>query len=483
MRYFPAFHDLSTRPSLVVGGGESAARKLRLLRKAGARVVVVAPSADPEIADLAKAGEIIWRRRAFQAGDILGCGVVIGATGSAAVDEAVARAAGEAGIPVNVVDRPELCSFITPAIIDRDPLVIGISSGGDAPILARQIRARLEALLPANLGRLARFAGTFRGAVAAQFGDGARRRRFWERFFSGPVADKILAGDEIGAREAMLGLINGRAARAQAVGSVSIVGAGPGDPDLLTFKALRRLQEADVVLYDKLVGPEIVDYARRDAERIFVGKTKANHSKTQDEINALMAAHALAGRRVVRLKGGDPFIFGRGGEEMDYLQGRGVTVEVVPGVTAAAGCAAAAGIPLTLRGTALAVTFLTGHARDGEPDLDWASLATGRQTLAVYMGVSTAGTVAARLIEHGLSAATPVAVIENGTRPEQRRINAHLGDLARRLQAARIEGPALIIIGEVARRTLEAGLASEAGLAGELHDAAAAAAQPRALAV
>ena len=475
MRYFPAFHDLSTRPSLVVGGGEAAARKLRLLLKAGARPLVVAPGAVEEIAGLAREGRIVWQARAFAPADIAGCSLVIAASGQDEIDTAVSEAAQAAGVPVNVVDRPELSTFITPAIIDRDPLVIGISSGADAPILARQIRARLESLLPANLGRLARFAGAFRGAVAAQIGDGLQRRRFWERFFSGPVADKVLAGDETGAREAMLSLINGRAAQQIEGGSVAIVGAGPGDPDLMTFKALRRLQEADVVLYDKLVGPEIVDYARRDAERIYVGKSKANHAKTQDEINALMAEHALAGRRVVRLKGGDPFIFGRGGEEMDYLQARGIAVEVVPGVTAAAGCAAAAGIPLTLRGTALAVTFLTGHAKDGEPELDWASLAAGKQTLAVYMGVSTAGTVAQRLIEHGLSAATPVAVIENGTRPEQKVVTARLEELAGRLQEAGIAGPALIIIGEVARRALESDLAAE------LQNAAAA--LPRALAV
>jgi len=461
MRYFPAFHDLSTRPSLVVGGGEAAARKLRLLLKAGARPVVVAPRVGAEIAALAQAGSLTWHARAFAPADIAGCTLVIAATGLAEVDAAVSAAAQAAGLPVNVVDRPELSSFITPAIIDRDPLVIGISSGADAPILARQLRARLESLLPANLGRLARFAGAFRGAVAAQIGDGVQRRRFWERFFAGPVADKVLAGDEVGAREAMLGLINGRAVRQRDEGSVAIVGAGPGDPDLMTFKALRRLQEADVVLYDKLVGPEIVDYARRDALRVYVGKSKADHAMSQDAINALMAEHALAGRRVVRLKGGDPFIFGRGGEELDYLQRRGIAVEVVPGVTAAAGCAAAAGIPLTLRGTALAVTFITGHARDGEPDLDWASLAAGKQTLAVYMGVSTAGTVARRLIEHGLAAGTPVAVIENGTRPEQRVVTGRLEELDSRLRDAGISGPALIIIGEVARQALEADLAAE----------------------
>ncbi|WP_340118465.1 siroheme synthase CysG [Pelagibius sp. 7325] len=474
MRYFPAFHDLSIRPSLVVGGGELAARKLRLLLKADARVVVVAPEANAEITRLAREGALTWHARPFQAGDVAGTALVIGATGIDAVDDAVSAAAQARGVPVNVVDRPDLSTFITPAIIDRDPLVIGISSGADAPILARQIRERLESLLPANLGRLARFAGAFRGAVAAQIGDGLQRRRFWERFFTGAVADKVLAGDEVGAREAMLSLVNGRAAQMAEAGSVAIVGAGPGDPDLMTFKALRRLQEADVVLYDKLVGPEIVDYARRDAERIYVGKSKANHAKTQDEINALMAEHALAGRRVVRLKGGDPFIFGRGGEEMDYLKARGIAVEVVPGVTAAAGCAAAAGIPLTLRGTALAVTFLTGHARDGEPDLDWASLASGKQTLAVYMGVSTAATVAARLIEHGLAAGTPVAVIENGTRPEQRVVTARLETLGERLNAEGIAGPALIVIGEVARQALEADLAeadAAARLAAELQRA------------
>ncbi|WP_422365793.1 siroheme synthase CysG [Pelagibius sp.] len=454
MRYFPAFLDLSSRTSLLVGGGELALRKLRLLLKADARVTLVAPRLSAEMAELADDRRVEWMCRPFMAADVQGRALAIAASGKAEVDEDVAAAAQAAGVAINVVDRPDLCSFITPAIIDRNPLVIGISSGGDAPILTRQLRAKIEALLPARLGDLTRFAGSFRSAVGATITEGAARRRFWERFFSGPVADEVLAGRETAAREAMLGLINGRAAQDREPGSVAIVGAGPGDPDLLTFKAMRRLQEADVILYDKLVGPEIIDYARRDAERIYVGKAKANHSKSQDEINALMAEHALAGKRVVRLKGGDPFIFGRGGEEMDYLESRGVAVEVVPGVTAAAGCAAAAGIPLTLRGTALAVTFLTGHARDGEPDLDWASLASGKQTLAVYMGVSTAEIVAQRLIEHGLAASTPVAVIENGTRSDQRVVTGRLHELNDRLQREGIAGPALIIIGEVAARAL-----------------------------
>ncbi|NIA70114.1 uroporphyrinogen-III C-methyltransferase [Pelagibius litoralis] len=474
MRYFPAFLDLSSRTSLLVGGGELALRKLRLLLKADARVTLVAPRLDADMAALADDSRVEWMCRPFMAPDVMGRALVIAASGKPEVDEDVAAAAREAGIAINVVDRPDLCSFITPAIIDRNPLVIGISSGGDAPILARQLRAKIEAMLPARLGDLVRFAGSFRSAVGATITDGGKRRRFWERFFTGPVAGEVLAGRETAAREAMLGLINGRAAQDREPGSVAIVGAGPGDPDLLTFKAMRRLQEADVVLYDKLVGPEIIDYARRDAERIYVGKAKANHSKSQDEINALMAEHALAGKRVVRLKGGDPFIFGRGGEEMDYLESRGVAVEVVPGVTAAAGCAAAAGIPLTLRGTALAVTFLTGHAQDGEPDLDWASLASGKQTLAIYMGVSTAAVVAGRLIEHGLAASTPVVVIENGTRADQRVVTGRLEELGDRLQTAGINGPALIIVGEVARKAMTA---EDETLTAEL------AALPRALAV
>lgn len=450
MRYFPAFFDLNGRRVLIVGGGESAARKLRLLCKAKAWVTVVAPEAAPEIADLAEAGEIAWIARAFEAGDVLGQDLVVGATGLSPVDEDVAKAARTAGRPVNVVDRPDLSSFITPAIVDRDPIVIGISSGGSAPVLARRIRARIESLLPAGIGRLADFAESFRGAVAATVAP-AGRKRFWERFFDGPVAEAVLKGDERGARERMLALVNSPAAREREAGIVHIVGAGPGDPDLLTFRAMRLIQDADVIFYDKLVGPEIVDYARRDAERVYVGKTKGNHSKSQDDINALMAEAAAAGRRVVRLKGGDPFVFGRGGEEADYLRGLGHAVEVVPGITAATGCAAAADIPLTFRGVAQAVTFVTGHAADGEPDLDWAALSDPRQTLVIYMGVSTAGTIAARLIEHGVEPARPVAVIENGTRADQKVVKGSLGALEALVQRNAIAGPAVIVVGDVVK--------------------------------
>lgn len=457
MRYFPTFFDLKGQPVLLVGGRETALRKLRLLLKADAAVTVVAPSAETEIAALAAEDKIQWITRSFEATDLDGRRLVISATERDAVDQAVSEAAQARSLPVNVVDRPALSSFIMPAVIDRDPLVVAVSSGGTSPVLARRLREKIEALLPANIGRLARFAETFRGAVEANFASGSPRRRFWESFFDGPVAGAVLDGNERSARERMLALVNrGNASSAAGTtgavaGKVAIVGAGPGDPDLLTVKALRALQDADVVVYDRLVAPEILDYARRDADRIYVGKAKGHHSKSQTEINALLVHHARAGRQVVRLKGGDPFVFGRGGEEQAELRAHGITVEVVPGITAAAGCAAAAGIPLTHRGLAQALTIVTGHAEDGEPDLDWAALAKANQTLAIYMGVSTAGRIAGRLIENGRDRTTPIAIIENGTRADQKIARGHLGEAEALLKTHSITGPALIIVGEVVR--------------------------------
>jgi uroporphyrin-III C-methyltransferase/precorrin-2 dehydrogenase/sirohydrochlorin ferrochelatase len=451
MNYFPAFFDLKERPVLLVGGGEAAARRLRLLRKAGARITVVAPRVGEEIAAAIDAGRIAAVRRGFVAGDVNGQAIVFAATGLPAVDERVAEAARTAGIPVNVADHAGLSSFIVPAIVERDPVVIGISTGGAAPVLASRVREAIERLLPSRLGRLANFADSFRTAVKATVPNAAARLRFWDRFFDGPVADQLLAGNDGRARETMLTLVNGRAAAEPPRGSVAIVGAGPGDPDLLTLRALRLIQRADVVIYDKLVGPGVLDLARRDAERQYVGKSRGDHSKSQDEINALIAEQARAGRRVVRLKGGDPFIFGRGGEELDYLRARGIPVEVVPGITAALGCAAATGIPLTHRDHAQAVTFATGQGRDGEePELDWATLARLDQTLVIYMGVGAAGRIAARLIEHGLDPATPVAVIENGTLPSQRAVYGRLSGLGWLVRQSDISGPALIVIGRVA---------------------------------
>lgn len=454
MKYFPTFLRLSGEACLIVGAGETALRKLRLLRKAGAVVTVVTDGAKPdeiapELLELEAAGDIRLMRRTFEASDVTGRVIVISATEEPARDEEVAAAARNAGRPVNVVDRPDLSDFITPAIVDRDPITIAISSAGTAPVLARRLRAQIEAMLPARLGALASFADSFRRAVKANIGDGRARLRFWERFFDGPVAASVIAGEETTAREKMLTLVNASSERQKPHGRVAIVGAGPGDPDLLTLKAMRALQQADVVVYDKLVGPEILDYARRDAERIYVGKTKGHHTRSQDEINGILVEEALSGKRVVRLKGGDPFIFGRGGEEQDYLAQHGIDVEIVPGITAAAGCAAASGIPLTHREHAQAVTFVTGHAKDGEPDLDWAALAGLKQTLVIYMGVSTIARSCARLIEHGLDPHTPAAVIENGTLPEQKTVTGSLNDLAALVAANGIKGPGLFIVGDV----------------------------------
>ena len=451
MRHLPIFLDLHDKPVLVVGGGQAAVAKARLLLRSGAVVRAVAKGLCAEMGTLVADGAVGLIRRAFRDGDVVGQAVVISATGNAATDERVARAARAAGIPFNAVDRPDLSSFIVPAVVDRDPVVIGISTGGAAPVLARRIRGLLERMLPTNLGRLAAFAEQFRGAVRATIVDPAARRRFWEKFFDGPVADAVLSGAEHRAREGMLRLVNGREAFEDKAGSVAIVGAGPGDPELLTLRALRLMQQADVVVYDALIGPDVLDHVRRDAERIYVGKTKGRHARSQDEINRLLAAQAGRGRRVVRLKGGDPFVFGRGGEEVAYLRAHGLTVEIVPGITAASGCAAAAGFPLTHRDLASAAVLVTGHTRDGGAAPDWAALARSRQTIAVYMGVSELPSIAANLVEHGLDPATPAALIENGTRRDQHTVVAPLAELPDVARGQPITGPALIVIGEVVR--------------------------------
>ncbi len=454
MQHFPIFLDVKGKPALVVGGNDSAARKARLLVDAGARTIVVTAAAPgesgcDELETMAARGELELARRAFTGSDLDGCALVFVAAEQRDLQIAVAETARSAGIPVNVVDNKRLCTFIMPAIVDRDPVTVAVSSAGTAPVLARSIRERIEAMLPPNLGRLARFAGRFRAAVQANFPSGTARRRFWERFFTGPLAAGILDGDEVGASERMLADVN-RPDRLDSRGMVFIVGAGPGNPDLLTLRALRLMQEADVIVHDRLVPAAILGYARRDCTRIDVGKAKGAHGCGQNAINEILLREARAGRRVVRLKGGDPLIFGRGGEERDFLVAHGIPVEVVPGITAASGCAAATGIPLTHRDHAHAITLATGHGRDGEPDLDWAALARMRQTLVIYMGATVAEKVAQRLMAHGMDPGTPVAVVVNGTRPDQ---NVHTGRLSELggLAAACARGaPAILVIGDVA---------------------------------
>jgi uroporphyrin-III C-methyltransferase/precorrin-2 dehydrogenase/sirohydrochlorin ferrochelatase len=450
MENLPLFFRLRARPVLLVGAGEAAAAKARLLLAAGADLRVVAPHGLDAFEEWVAQGVVHWERRALDPADVFGMTLVIGATGDHDVDAAVAAAARAVAIPVNIVDRPELSSFIVPSIVDRSPVTIGISTNGTSPVLARRLREQIETLVPANLGRLARFLDSFRSAVKAKFDSFDARRRLWEEIVDGPIARDVLAGRETAAREAMLSRINRRHSDKPANGHVDIVGAGPGDPELLTIKALRALQDADLVVYDRLIGDGILDLVRRDAELIYVGKARSNHAVPQDQINELLVTHARAGRRVVRLKGGDPFVFGRGGEELERLRAAGISVAVIPGITAATGCAASAGLPLTHRDHASAVTFVTGHGVDGDPDVDWAALARPRHTLVVYMGASRAGNLAAQLIGHGRAPETPIAIIENGTRPDERVIVGTLANVPSLVRTAQVGAPALIVIGEVA---------------------------------
>jgi uroporphyrin-III C-methyltransferase/precorrin-2 dehydrogenase/sirohydrochlorin ferrochelatase len=373
--------------------------------------------------------------------------VAIAATSDDAVNRAVAAAARARRIPVNVVDQPALCSFILPSIIERAPLIVAVSSGGTSPVLARLLRARLESLIPAGYGRLAALAGAFRDRVKARFKP-QERRRFWERVLQGPIAELVFSGRDVEAREALQATLEDTRL-AFSGGEVSLVGAGPGDPDLLTFRALRLMQQADVVVYDRLVSRPVLDLVRLEAERIYAGKERAQHTLPQEDINHLLVRLAREGKRVVRLKGGDPFIFGRGGEEIDTLAAEGIPFQVVPGITAAAGCASYAGIPLTHRDFAQSVVFVTGHLQNGSIDLNWAALAQPRQTIVFYMGLVGIEVLCRELSAHGLPAATPAALIQQGTTPQQRVLTGTLESLPAIVRRSGVKAPTLIIIGEV----------------------------------
>lgn len=452
MNAFPAHIDLKDRPALILGGGAAALAKARLMLAAGASLTLIAKKFAPETrAELESRARLLERQPV--AADIEAAVLVFIADTPEAEARRWAEIARMAGVLLNVVDQPALCDFTTPSIVDRGRVTVSISTAGAAPVLGKRLRADIEALLPPRLGSLADFADRYRETVKATIAPEARRQ-FWESFFDGPIAAQVLAGDETGAHEAMLALINRPHTdekTEEQKGSVHIVGAGPGDPDLLTIKALRLLQRADVILYDRLVSDEILNLARRDAERFYVGKAKSNHAVPQEEIEARLIAFARQGKMVVRLKGGDPFVFGRGGEELEALRNASIPVFVCPGVTAATGCAAAANMALTHRDHAQAVTFVTGHAKgEADPALDWSALAALKNTLVVYMGVTKAETISAKLIEHGRGAQTPVAVVENGTRDSQKIVKGSLGDLPRLIEAGGIKGPALLVIGEVA---------------------------------
>ena len=449
MQTFPLFMSLQGRRVLVVGGTEAAARKVELLLSAGAQVTLIADTVVGEIAQLIDEARISWAGRAFYDEDLAGVSLVVVASDDEPLQARVSLAAQSRCLPVNVVDRPKLSSFIMPAIVDRAPITIAISTGGAAPALARRLRAEIERAMPAAIGRLARFAEVFRAQVRRTLEQPRARRRFWDRVFEGRIGEMALAGDEIGARRELIRLLDGARTEAPTVGMVHLVGAGPGDPDLLTMKAHRLLQRADVVVYDRLVSAEVLAMTRRDAERIYVGKRPGNHSLSQDEINARLVALARAGKSVVRLKGGDPFVFGRGGEEIEALAHAGIAVEVVPGVTAALGCAASAGIPLTHRDHAQTCVFVTGHLKDGSIDLDWQMLARPRQTIVIYMGGEQLQVIARQLVAHGLPASTPVALIENGTTDRERRVVGTLASIERQAMRVRLDGPTLCVVGEV----------------------------------
>jgi uroporphyrin-III C-methyltransferase/precorrin-2 dehydrogenase/sirohydrochlorin ferrochelatase len=448
MKLYPLFADLSRRAVLVVGGGAVAERKVAALLGARAQVTVNAPTLTPQLQRWAAAGRIAHRRDAFREAWLERVWLVVAATSDGELNRLVATFAELRRIFVNVVDDAALSSFHVPAVVDRAPLTIAISSGGEAPMLARLLRERLETLLDPSLGALAALAARLRRRIRLRHPGLAARRRFYETLFAGPVAALLRLGRPDEARQAAEHAL--AAAPAASAGSVVLVGAGPGDPGLLTLRALRALNEADVILHDRLVSAEVLELARRDAERIEVGKQAGNHHTTQDGIHALLLQHARAGRRVVRLKGGDPFVFGRGGEELEFLRAHGVPYEVVPGITAAVACAAHAGVPLTHRDHAQSVRFVTAHCQSSHDTLDWAALAQERQTLAVYMGVAELGVLQAQLIGHGRAPSTPFALVENGSRAEQRVITGCLANLAERATFHAVRSPALLILGEVA---------------------------------
>ena len=451
MDHLPILLNVSGRRTLVVGNGVVAARKADLVLRAGSRVTVVAPELGDELARLREQYPFEHKAEPLVASDLEGCVVVFGCSADDAVNQQLCKLAAEAGIMVNVPDQLGYSDFTMPAVVDRTPLLIAISSGGASPLLTRSMKARFETEIPAAYGRLAEFAGRYRDRIKEMVPNATRRRRFWESMITGPVAEHLFSA-QVDEAEALMDSLLEEAAKEgdqPPQGEVYLVGTGPGDPDLLTFRALRLMQQADVVLYDRLIGDGILNLVRRDAERIYVGKLKDNHVVPQEEIGELLIRLAGEGKRVLRLKGGDPFVFGRGGEEIEALSENGISFQVIPGVTAAVGCASYAGIPLTHRDHAQSCVFVTGHEKDGELHLNWQSLIQPRQTVVVYMGLSSMGAITEGFMANGADPATPAAVVENGTRAGQRVIAGTLESIKKESDEAGIRSPALIIIGSV----------------------------------
>jgi uroporphyrin-III C-methyltransferase / precorrin-2 dehydrogenase / sirohydrochlorin ferrochelatase len=449
VNYFPVFFNLNGQQVLVVGGGEVAWRKVSLLERSGAAITVVAPEINVSLRERAAAGALKLVVREFVPEDLDGARLVIVATSRHAVNRFIAKLSDARGIPVNVVDDREASRFIVPAIVDRDPVLVAVSTGGTSPVLARRVRERLEAAIPKRLGELALWLRGLRKASQDKLRDTDERRRFFETLIDGPAARRFIDGDTPGALRIAQRLLAATAAAPCAAGDVTLVGAGPGDPELLTLKALRALQDADVILHDRLVSEAILDFARRDAARICVGKSAGGAGTTQADINELLIRHASQGKRVVRLKGGDPFIFGRGGEELQALARAHIDFSVIPGVSAALGCAAYAGIPLTHRDHAHSVSFVTGHADKNGIEPDWRALAAPGVTAVFYMGLGRRDHIVTQLLAHGAPAGRPAALIANGTLPNQQVVTATLGTLGTAAAAASLASPALLIVGEV----------------------------------
>ncbi len=449
MDLLPAFANVRDQRALVAGGTDAAARKVELLLRAGAQVTVYGADLCPLLADLATARVIEHVRRPPEPEEVAAAALVFAADPDAAMNRRIAQWARGQRVPVCVLGDPDASTFVVPVVIDRSPMVIAISSGGASPVLTRLLRMRLEALIPAGFGRLAAFAAAFRERVRQRITDYGQRRKFWEEVLSGAIAERVFSGQESAARAELEEALASTQTEAQPRGQVYLVGAGPGNPDLMTFRALRLMQQADVVLHDNLVGDGILELVHADAERIYVGKERGNHALPQEEINELMVRLAQAGKRVLRLKGGDPFMFGRGGEEIETLVEYGIPFEVVPGITSAAGAACYSGIPLTHRDFAQSCVFVTGHKRDFSSDLDWPGLVRPHQTVVIYMGLARLAEIAEQLIAHGRPPETPAAVVEQATTAQQRVVTGTLATLPALALASEIRSPALIIVGEV----------------------------------
>jgi uroporphyrin-III C-methyltransferase/precorrin-2 dehydrogenase/sirohydrochlorin ferrochelatase len=449
MDFLPIFMNLRGQQCLVVGGGEIAARKAALLQEAGAEISVVSPELSGNLKEQLANGTIRYRQGTFDAADLDGAALVIAATDDEAVNRQVSELAKARQLPVNVVDNPDLCSFIVPSIIDRSPVQIAVSTGGSSPVLARLLRTRLEAAIPSAYGRLATLVEGFRDKVKVRFTNVNARRNFWEEVLQGKIAELVFAGKDEDARAALEKAVS--TGIESNVGEVYLIGGGPGDPDLLTFRALRLMQQADVIVHDRLISKEVLDLTRRDAERIYVGKERDNHSVPQDQINQLLVDLAKQGKRVCRLKGGDPFVFGRGGEEIETLTANGINFQVVPGITAALGSSAYAGIPLTHRDYSQSVVFVTGHLKDGSMNLNWKGLAQPNQTIVFYMGLKGLPVICEKLMENGLPAELPIALVQQATTPRQRVFTGTLGTMPALIANEEIKPPTLIIVGNVVK--------------------------------